>query len=359
MKRLLFISHEFHQKTKSITFLFRILEGDYEVTQVYLPPSANADPACLEAHAGQGYDAVVCCQILPPLAALQGLGCEHLVLLPMYDDSGRWGLERWFPYRSLRIVSFSRTLAARLQGWGFDAHFLQYFPEPPAAPAPGDPRRAFFWHRTEKISLQTVTTLLDRTEGVSLHVHQSPDPGNNVAPPSPEAVDRFHLTSSTWFESRQEMERVSQACGLYFAPRTYEGIGMSFLEAMAAGQCVIAPDRPTMNEYITHGVTGFLYDPKRPAPLDLGDVPRIQRQTLAYMAQGYERWQRERGSLLTLLEAPVRPRPARAWMSLALHCALHPFQATRGFRQWAFSLRLRRKEWRIQLLGFSWSWKRQ
>ena len=54
--------------------------------------------------------------------------------------------------------------------------------------------------------------------------------------------------------------------GIYFAPRLYEGIGISFLEAMAMGKAVVAPDNPTMNEYVTHNVNGFLYKPGGPAP---------------------------------------------------------------------------------------------
>ena len=47
---------------------------------------------------------------------------------------------------------------------------------------------------------------------------------------------------------------------IYIASRPYEGIGMSFLEAMADGRCVVAHDNTTHNEYIEHGKNGFLFD---------------------------------------------------------------------------------------------------
>jgi glycosyltransferase involved in cell wall biosynthesis len=80
---------------------------------------------------------------------------------------------------------------------------------------------------------------------------------------------------------------------------------MSFLEAMARGQCVIAADNPTMNEYITHGVNGLLFAPRQPMPLDLAAMPRLGRRAREGIEDGFERWQRDRrGRLLDYIAAP-------------------------------------------------------
>jgi len=47
---------------------------------------------------------------------------------------------------------------------------------------------------------------------------------------------------------------------VYVAPRRFEGIGMSFLEAMAMGMCVVAENQPTANEYIVSGQNGILFE---------------------------------------------------------------------------------------------------
>ncbi len=44
---------------------------------------------------------------------------------------------------------------------------------------------------------------------------------------------------------------------------------MSFLEAMAMGKAVVAADNPTMNEYLTHNVNGYLFNPEDPRPIIL------------------------------------------------------------------------------------------
>jgi hypothetical protein len=354
MKKLLFIGHEFHEKTRSHDFMVRLMEPHFEVSQVFLAPGGAREDSRLSACAGQDYAVVVCWQVLPSRRALARIGCRRVVFFPMFDQSGRWGLERWMACRGMRIFSFSTTLAGRLRRWGLDAHALQFFPEPGPPPPPGDPDKAFFWNRTERISLRTVARLLSGTGVRRLHVHKALDPGQAFIPLPPDAASGFQVAYSDWFESREEMGRVLGECAIYFAPRAYEGIGMSFLEAMAMGRCVIAPDHPTMNEYITHGVTGFLYDPKRPRPLVLGDVARIQAQAREHMAAGCRRWLAERERIIPLLEGPAQRPGWKLWAHLALRCLCHPLQVSQGARQWLLSVRIRRGEWRVRVLGRSW-----
>jgi hypothetical protein len=354
MKKLLVIAHEFHQKTRSHDFLVRLLEPHYEVVQTFLAPGATREDGSLAAFSGHEYAVVLCWQILPSRRALARIRCDHLVFFPMFDHSGRWGIEQWMPCRHMRIFSFSATMAWELRRWGFAAHPFQFFPDPGEPLPPGDLGKAFFWNRTERINLRTVSRLLSGTNIHALHVHKVLDPGQSFIPIPPDAGSRFNIEYSDWFESRQLMSRKIAECALYFAPRTYEGIGMAFLEAMAMGRCVIAPDHPTMNEYITHGVTGFLYHPKRPRPLVLGDIARIQRQTRDYMVAGYQRWQAEREGIVSLLESPVPTRNWKPWIHLALRCLTHPFRASQRVRQRLFSIRIGRKEWRVRFFGLTW-----
>ena len=354
MKKMLFIAHEFHQKSKSYEFLVQLLQPQYDITLAFLPPAAFSAKDCLAEFAGSHFDVILGFQILPPVPALKSFTGAQPVFFPMFDHSGRWGIEQWIPYRALRIISFSKTMAINLQRWGFDAHYLQFFPEPGPEPASGNPRKAFFWNRTERITIQTVLKLLSKSAARNLHVHKGLDPGQRYFPPQEADLAAFQIDFSTWFESKQEMRDKIQECSLYFAPRLFEGIGLSFLEAMAMGRCVIAPDRPTMNEYITHGKTGFLYDPKRPAPLPLEDIAQIQRQTREYMIEGYQRWQVERASILDLLEAPVKASPIQPWAHLALRCLTHPFKASRSARKWLISISIKPSAWHIRLFGLHW-----
>ena len=83
-----------------------------------------------------------------------------------------------------------------------------------------------------------------------------------------------------------------------------EGIGMSFLEAMALGQCVVAPDAPTMNEYISNGTNGLLYPLERPGALDLSRHREIGARARDSIERGFARWQASQEALLDFIATP-------------------------------------------------------
>jgi hypothetical protein len=81
---------------------------------------------------------------------------------------------------------------------------------------------------------------------------------------------------------------------------------MSVIEAMARGLCVVTPNNPTMNEYITHGVDGLLYDPARPAPLDFSMAAAIGQTARETIARGHAEWQAQLPGLLEFLHMPMQ-----------------------------------------------------
>ncbi len=95
---------------------------------------------------------------------------------------------------------------------------------------------------------------------------------------------------SSWFRDAGEYLDMLAAANVFFAPRRAEGIGMSFLEAMAMGLCVVAPRGPTMSEYIENGRNGsctILITPGSgflPRPGDRGGRPRLLRARPARLA---------------------------------------------------------------------------
>lgn len=83
MKSLLFIGHEFHQKTKSADFLKDLLSEKYEVESIYLNPDENYSFGNL---AGKSYDVVILWQLMPSIKELRKhIQFNHCAFFPMYD----------------------------------------------------------------------------------------------------------------------------------------------------------------------------------------------------------------------------------------------------------------------------------
>jgi hypothetical protein len=177
---------------------------------------------------------------------------------------------------------------------------VQYFPDPSIyARVEFSDLHGFFWQRQREVPWSLIKRLAAGTKFASFTLHLAPDPGcGEPFIPDPEDMRAFNITLSHWYEDRAEFDELMANCNIYFASRQYEGIGMSFLEAMARGQCVIAPDTPTMSEYMTHGISGMLYDANDPCTLDLSDAAEIGAAARRNVARGFAHWQKDQDELL-------------------------------------------------------------
>jgi len=214
---------------------------------------------------------------------------------------GGEGYDFWKPYERLKIINFSRSLHKKLLSWGFDSMYIQYFPNP-AAFIGGRSDEIFFWQRLDNITINTIAELIDE-DGMKIHIHKAVDPNHQFCRPTSDQEAQYQITYSDWFETKDEMLNIIKSKGIYVAPREYEGIGMSFLEAMAMGKAVIAPDNPTMNEYITHNKTGYLYNLSKLRPIELSDISKVQRNAYEYVCKGYAHWEENKHRIIEFIES--------------------------------------------------------
>jgi glycosyltransferase involved in cell wall biosynthesis len=315
MKSLLYLCHSYHYKTRSNRFLVELLSPHFEITEFGYDPYAT-DGSFDSLPTGH-FDVVLCFQILPPRRDLERrIAFTCGVFFPMFDAGPEPDSPLWREYRDFLIVNFSRTMHSTCRMQGLNSRYVQYFPPVSATDEKGQGRldSAFFWNRVERIGVDTVATLLEGTGVTRLHLHEAPDPGQNVR--GQEGAWTGELVTTHWFSDKAQLRAAILESAFYVAPRPTEGIGMSFLEAMALGRCVIAPDMPTMNEYIRHGENGLLYDVDEPLPLPPmreDEVRAMQEAARRSMAAGRVRWERDRQDICRWIEekyaAEVGPQP--------------------------------------------------
>lgn len=307
MPNLLYLGHEFHIKTRSTIFLQELLAENYEVEFCPLIVHGSEGIPNYSSIKKNHYDVVVFFQLMPSIAEFQKyISFDRGVLFPMADyyfQECPVSAPRWKEYRNFQIINFSSAVHKELQAQGFSSHYIQFFPKVNDSASPGSETSLFFWQRINPISINTVELLFNFWTLDSIHLHRAIDPGHQFIPPSKRIQNLVQY--SDWFDAREEMLEKIEESALYMAPRAKEGIGMSYLEAMAMGRCVIAPNDSTMNEYITHGENGLLYDLSQPAPLARCDIRRIQKNTLRFMKNGFEKWNQEKSNILDWIKEPL------------------------------------------------------
>lgn len=332
MKTLLFIDLNFHDKTSSSSFMLDILSREYDVERhcegMYcLFDNGKRVPELKR----KSYDLVVFWQVSDSIKyILPRIRVEHKVFFPMYDDLPSLngdddGLNIYLGnLLGFRIICFCRKTYEEFSRLGFDAHYYQYYPSPLKLYDDGAVDSLFFWKRTNAITAYDVSSIFNNLGIRHIHWHDIPDPGNSSDYHQlPQSILQNSTRTDKWFDEKSEMIKLMQESALYLAPREKEGIGMSFLEAMACGRCVIALDSATANEYIRDGWNGLLY--KKGVPLKAQSPERIremQHNALKSVADGFLKWHSDIHIFLRILVAPIKESIPELQRNIYMHTAL-------------------------------------
>ena len=308
-QKIAYVGLRVHLKTKSTQFFINILKQYFEVDFFWDFGDTPEDETNKNAFR-DAYEAVLCFQIMPNPKKLRESVCQNIILIPMYDHVRSYTTEQWYPYLNYKILSFSKTLHVKLMGLGVESLNVQFFPSPlQKSPRKEGGLRFFFWQRSAELNFSLIKQLIppSTVERFQFHRMQS-DSAQDVwfNSPTQEDIEAYHITFSSWFDTKEEMIQALDACDIYITPRMYEGIGMGFLEAMAMGKCVIAPNLPTMNEYIINGENGLLFDPQNPSELDLSLCFIQGENALKTIKKGYNRWHLDEEKIIEFLREPCK-----------------------------------------------------
>lgn len=310
MSKAAFIDHSFKKKSKSSEFFIDILREKYEV-DIYWDDSWKELPGVdLELIGKRNYDVVVFFQVfnIDP-KQLKEHNIKNAVFVPMYDASHWLHKDFLMKFSRYKFINFSKKLHKNFKKLNLNSIYTQYYCPPPKEPD-FDQRQeltGFFWQRYDWINWNHISSLIKHAPFKKIHIHKAIDPpGYEFYPPTQEEMDKYDITISEWFEDPQEYFEILDKSDVFFVPRKYEGIGMSFIEAMAMGKCVVAPDLPTMNEYIIHEENGLLYDLQKLKPLSFENINEISRNAFVTVKSGYEQWKEGEQRILEFCDAPTR-----------------------------------------------------
>lgn len=303
MKRLAFVDHGYHEKTGSAQFFIDIIENFFSIDVYFDQSYQRGSEPDWGRISSEKYDVVLFWQVHWYPDVIDSLQCDHIISVPMFDSANGYGDETFstFPY----YISFSKALHDRLIGLGCNSLHVQYFPNPSDFDFTDYGRRGglagFFWERVPDITWQTVHALLSPEQFSYFHLHKAADPHHTYSLDQLPCLDQIVFSSSEWFADKTSYLAKLAESDVFFAPRIAEGIGFSFLEAMAMGKCVVAHDSPTMNEYIRHGENGLLYNYLSPQKLDFSNARQLGMQARRSVEDGFATWQKQQGEILSVM----------------------------------------------------------
>jgi glycosyltransferase involved in cell wall biosynthesis len=314
--RVAFIDHIYHQKTRSTEFFKDALLSGHVVDEWWDDRWHGGAPLDVGAVLERDYDLVVIWQAEEAAAEIaSSAGARNVLFVPMWDGVAGLPDDYWGRLRSARVLAFSHALYERVRSLGVPATYAQYFPDVERFAAVSDftALRGFFWARRRELAWSQIAELIGATQFDHFHLHLAPDPESGPSFPTPGEEVAFPVTTSHWFSTRADFYRQLADANVFFAPRLLEGIGIASLEAMAMGMCVVAPDSPAMNEYITDRVSGLLWSPADSRALEFSAAAELGRRARQAMAYGRERWLSDLERLSEFVFTPTDEQSSTAW----------------------------------------------
>jgi hypothetical protein len=318
MKRIAFVDHFFHKASRSSDFFKELLSREYSVTLFFDETWGGGSEADIIAINAGNFDAVVFWQSLPlPLSILR-LKCRNLIWIPMFDSEWNRANLAWHALAALgmKVVCFSNGIFEAAQRNGVDSHLVQYFPEIPAESVNYDAPRLFFWQRTDFLTWAQISRILAGNHIESSVLKDDPDPDHVFSEPGASDIEQFNIKILRNMRiasggRREDYLRILAGCNIFIAPRLREGIGLSFLEAMSMGMCVVGADLPTLSEYVKSGEEGYLFDPEHLSPLDISGFAQCGARARMAASEGRQKWLDGIPSLMKFIALTTETRRSR------------------------------------------------
>lgn len=305
-----FVDHSFHKNTKSGDFMKELLSSHFETTR-YWDESWNGGQG-IDIEELNKYDYVFFQQIISPLNEIRKLRAK-VIWAPMYDGTDfnylYWKTLSFLP---IKVLCFSEKIYSHCKKFGINSIRLKYFINPQEYGAYSDSTTGivvFFWYRGG-ITFKDIKKIIDPRQIDKLIYKSNPDPSYEKEIFNREDMRNFKMEIiEGGYTSRKEyLELLSQA-NIFIAPRKKEGIGLSFLEAMAMGQCIVGNDDATMNEYINHNYNGYLFDLKHPQIIDFSEIKEIIYRSKEIALQGYLDWENDKEKIIKFITSPLIVSP--------------------------------------------------
>lgn len=295
--KLAFVDHSFHKKTGSANFLRNILKEKFEVIDFWDESwNGGKQVNILEL---EKYDYIFYFQVINKIQDLFKLKSK-IIWAPMYDgqrlDYMYWKL---LSTSNIKILSFSKKIENQCKKYKIQTLSTKKYinPEKFTEKIDTNGKNIFFWYRGD-VKFNEIKKIIKPSEVTKLIYFSNPDPNKSSENISQEDINRYKITIiESNFLNQEEYLKHLYRTNIFIAPRKQEGIGMSFLEAMALGHAVIAYDEATMNEYIINGKNGYLYNEKTDE-IKLSDSQQIINNNMIERYENYSGWKKDEKKIL-------------------------------------------------------------
>lgn len=291
MKKILFVDHEYHKKTKSSDFLRKILKKNFIINDCWVDKGLKFNRDIFR------YDNIFFHQIFPPLKILKKLKNKNIIWSPMYDSplhptGYSWLLWQIVKFYNVKILSFSDAITKQISNKNIKYFNIRYFEKSKQIKIKNDKKiKIFFWDRNEiklenwiqKFNLNSISKIFYlKIESIKF-----------VGEIDQKIKKKIIYINKKFSKNNKNFRSLLKKADVFVCPRKKEGIGMAMIEALSYGKYIIANNDNTMCEYIKNKKIGLFIDDNIHQNRALDYVKKNYRYRLQHNTRGYNRYLKE------------------------------------------------------------------
>jgi glycosyltransferase involved in cell wall biosynthesis len=203
------------------------------------------------------YDNILFIHSFLPLDQIYRLRKKNIIWIPMYDSLYNlnqlnnifWKLIKLL---DIKIVSFCDAVANKCKKNSINYLNAKYYLNTSNKINYNFKKfNILFWDRGE-LKIRDWLHYFEKDEVEKITIIERPDPRKKASFVSNQEIKDFKIDiKKIGFVEKSLYENYLFNHNVFIAPRFREGVGLSFLEALAHGMYIIGYDAPTMNEYLT------------------------------------------------------------------------------------------------------------
>lgn len=322
---LAFVDHSFHKKTHSADFLRDFFRDYFDITDYW--DERWCGGAAVSSYLLNQHEYVFYFQVINDFSELKKVKSK-IIWAPMYDGLPP-GNFFWKVVGALgiKLICFSAPVFSKAYENNIPNIRVKYYRESILSEKllfGGLKKKIsiFFWYRGG-IRFSDWKKLFNPSDIERVVYLSIPDPNHVKENISKEDIVKYKIdVISTSFLPHEEYLRFISECDIFIAPRKKEGIGMSFLEALAMGKGLVGYNDGTMNEYIKHGVNGYIFDERTFYTINISDIQSILKKSTEDAIEGYRLWEGQKKEMLAFIFSNSRQVASREVvnMYILLNC---------------------------------------
>lgn len=296
---LAFIDHFFHKKTKSSNFLRTIFSKNYNIRNFWGTKFKKEQI--------QSYCYILFFQVFPSVWTLISLRKSKIIWVPMYDslsnmDPNIWRICSYFS--NLKILSFSKKINQLCVQNNLNYLYCRYFLKPHKNKISKNKKiKILFWYRGQ-IKFTDWIKYINLKDVEYIIYYTLVDPFYKKEKFTKYDIKKYKLKiiKGNYKSSKKKFLQLLDNSDVFVSPRTKEGIGMSFLEALSRSVYLIAYDNSTMSDYITNDKLGYLIREKKNKnkPLKLSYIKNFKKYRFKYSQSFYNEFISKKKNIETI-----------------------------------------------------------